>query len=326
MQRCESATEIDDTAAVWAIRLEERQCDPDLASELDVWLAGDPRRSGALLRAQAALCFLQRGRALEGTEAFASPGPAAINRRKLIVGGGAAGLAAAAGIAGVSFIRRVPVVPSLHYATLMGEVLRVPLQDGTVATLNTATQIDVAFTGGLRAVSLIAGEALFEVAEDALPFVVSSGPVRFKTLRTTCSIRRRNAKSSILVTEGTVDAWVSKAGQAPVHLKAGNSALISDDGTHRVTTVDSAEINRQLAWRTGEIFLTGQTVEEAVEEFNRYSAHKILVANVALAHEKVVGRFRSDQPEAFANAVATTLQAGVVRDGNVIRLVRATLR
>jgi hypothetical protein len=39
--------------------------DAPYAPELQAWLDGDPRRPGAFLRAQAALSFLDRARALE---------------------------------------------------------------------------------------------------------------------------------------------------------------------------------------------------------------------------------------------------------------------
>ncbi|MEO7680183.1 MAG: FecR domain-containing protein [Sphingomonas sp.] len=58
-----------DGAARWAIRLDAGALAPADQSALDTWLEADPRRDGALLRAQATLSYLDRGRALGGLAA-----------------------------------------------------------------------------------------------------------------------------------------------------------------------------------------------------------------------------------------------------------------
>src|SRR5688500_9811919 len=93
----------DDAAIAWAIRLDNGPLDDQAQSELDAWLAADERRAGALLRAEATLSFLDRGRALaepplpaEGSEAGPVLAPR-FGRRAFLIGGGITGLAAAAG-------------------------------------------------------------------------------------------------------------------------------------------------------------------------------------------------------------------------------------
>jgi len=41
-----SASEIDDEAALWAVRIDARGPDAEEDPELKAWLAGDPRRAG----------------------------------------------------------------------------------------------------------------------------------------------------------------------------------------------------------------------------------------------------------------------------------------
>jgi transmembrane sensor len=84
----------------------------------------------------------------------------------------------------------------------------------------------------------------------------------------------------------------------------------------------SADVERSLAWREGEIVLEGETLDEAVAQFNRYNARKLVISDPGLAAEKLVGQFRATDPQTFAEAVATTLGAKVEEEGDTIRLSR----
>lgn len=173
MNRVESARQIDEEAADWAVRREEHESDPVFAAALEAWLAADPRRQGALLRAEAALSYLNRGRALGRVDTETSR-PHRITRRGLIVGGGALA-AMAAGVAGLAFLLSQPE----SYHTAFGEVRKVPLADGSLSAINTDTNIQVAMTSDLRRLILTKGEAWFNVAKDPKrPFLVEAGDVR----------------------------------------------------------------------------------------------------------------------------------------------------
>jgi transmembrane sensor len=96
------ATSVDDDMTVWwAIRLDGEALTAAEQDALDAWLGEDERRRGALLRAQAALSYLDRGRALAtpGAPPSSEARPyeeAHLGRRSFLVGGGVvAGLTAA---------------------------------------------------------------------------------------------------------------------------------------------------------------------------------------------------------------------------------------
>src|SRR5262249_52423190 len=60
-----------------------------------------------------------------------------------------------------------------HYDTAVGEQRSVALSDGSVVTLNAASSITVEMSRGRRTIRLLSGEALFQVAHDAVrPFDV----------------------------------------------------------------------------------------------------------------------------------------------------------
>ena len=56
----------------------------------------------------------------------------------------------------------------------------------------------------------------------------------------------------------------------------------------------------------------------AAAEFNRYNARKIVIADEAMGEEKLVGWFRTNEPESFARAAASSFGGKVSVRGDVI--------
>ena len=310
----QSASDIDDDAADWAARLDGRPGDD---GGVETWLAGDPRRAGALLRARAALSLLDRARALPKPDLQPNP---SMPRRRLLVGGGTL---LAAGIGGLAFLH----LSAERYQAGVGEIRRVPLADGSSATLNTATRLAVQLDKTQRNIRLDQGEAWFRVAKDRTrPFVVAAGDVRVRAVGTAFSVRRQGDGVLVLVTEGVVEVWREGAQGHRVKVGAGSRIVLAEGQPPQPIFEPAQNIDDALAWRQGLIVMRGMSLGEAAADFNRYNARKLIVDDPDLAAETVVGRFRTDEPEAFASSVAIALEAGVeVRpDAIVLRRPRAS--
>lgn len=309
-----SANEIDDEAALWAVRIDARGAEAEQDPELKAWLAGDPRRAGALLRAQAAISFLDRGRALAGSTPLQTPSS---NRRALIAAG-----AVLAALVGGGLWRLRPQ----RLDTGLGEIRRVPLADGSMVAINTNSTLEIDLKPKAREISLKQGEAWFQVAKDPeRPFVVAAGPVRVRAVGTAFSVRRREQEASgvdIMVTEGVVEAWVEGV-DAPRHRLSAGGRLVLASTTATPVVESASDIERSLAWRNGEIALDGESLEEAAKLFNRYNSRPIVIEDPDLAKERFVGLFQTNAPESFASAVAATLGAEVRVDERAIRISRA---
>ena len=317
MTSFQSAKEIDDEAADWAARVDGRELDADQHPELQVWLAGDARRAGAFLRAQAAISFLDRGRALAGVDQAIEP--KSPSRRGLLTGVGGALAASLAG--GAVFLT------SRHQRldTQLGEIRRVPLADGSLVAINTTTALDVTMKPKSRQILLRRGEAWFQVAKDAdRPFVVSAGLVRVRAVGTAFSVRRDGDGVNVMVTEGVVETWVEGQAGPRQRLAAGNRIQLVGY-TAPVVAESPSEIERSLAWRNGEIALDGESLGDAAGQFNRYNSRQIVIDDADLARERFVGLFRTNEPESFAAAVAATIGATVSEDDKIIRLSRDRL-
>jgi transmembrane sensor len=310
---------VDDAAARWAIRLDAGDLPADDQALLDAWLAVDPRHGGALLRAQGALSWLDRGRALGGGEVPVAVEPDhprwRIGRRGLLVG---AGSGVAAALAGFFVLRPAALVVDSG----LGEIRRVPLADGSLATLNTTSRIAVTLADTKRTVQLEDGEAWFRVAPDKTrPFTVEAGQIRVRAVGTAFSVRRRGDGADVLVTEGTIETWVVGRENERRRISAGSRGFVSEAQNNiEVAAGAGPEIERQLAWRSGELALDGETLAYAVGEINRYNVRKLVLADPSLGSTPLVGYFRTTEPENFGRAVAAMTGARVTVEGDVIRL------
>lgn len=317
MSKVQRATEIDDEAALWAVRSDARELEPGTEAELAAWLAGDPRRQGAFLRAQAALSLVDRARALPAADLHPETATSGPSRRALLAWGG--GGAAAAAVGGAVFLGNAGVE---RFSTGLGEIRRAPLADGTQMIMNTESTLTVRVSGRRRQIDILRGEAWFDVAHDpSRPFVVKAGAARFEALGTAFSVRQLGGRTDLQVTEGVVEARRA-AGGLHAEVKAGQRLSVTDQDQAFVVKPDPAAIRRSLAWRQGELVLDGETLAEAAAEFNRYNSLKIIVEDPELGDEQLVGLFRTGDPESFVTSVTTLLQAEVRREGETLRIRR----
>jgi transmembrane sensor len=309
----ETGEAINRQATEWLARIDRQGLDAQLKAELDQWLDGDTRRRGAFLRARASWQALDRAGAME--PAAAKPQP---SRRGLLWGGGAI----AASLAGLLTVRVLgEKAERTEITTALGEIRRTPLSDGSMAAVNTETVLAVEMRPRQRDITLDRGEAWFLVAKDKTrPFVVAAGEVRVRAVGTAFSVRRRGGGADVQVTEGVVETWVVGREKQAIRLSAGSRAFIGDAGVEKAAVEAPVEIDRSLAWRSGQIILDGDTLGDAAAEFNRYNARKVVITDPAVARQTLVGRFRTNEPENFARAVAAMVGAPVRVTNDEIRV------
>jgi transmembrane sensor len=300
-----------DEAAEWVARMDSGCWTADLEAELEQWLAGDEKNPGALLHAQAVWHRLDDATA----ERVPSSNDNGARPHKWWLGGAAAALLAVVGT--------LSILPDRgqEYRTQIGEIRRVPLGDGSIATINTASDVDVNLAKDQRDIVLERGEAWFQVAHDRKrPFVVAAGRVRVVAVGTAFAVRREKGGAEVLVTEGVVEAWASGAEGRKVRLAAGHQAFIGDNAAVRRQTAPPSSIDRALAWRGGKIELVGDTLGDAAEEFNRYNERKIVIRDKRLADERFNGLFSVDDPEGFVRAVGQSLNVRVRGDRDQLEI------
>jgi transmembrane sensor len=315
----ETAQDIDRIATEWVARMDRAPLSADRAAELKQWLAGDRRRRGAFLRAQAIWMRSESARALGpqyNPEDF-QPDPTAARiepRSRFIKWSGA--LAA-------SFVLVVMLVATVTmptaYATAKGEMRTVPLGNGTTVTLNTDTRINVYDDEGGRRVRVVRGEVLIEGAGTSVPTTIEVGEKHLQASGATFVVRKlEDRPAEVLVQDGRVVlAEPTQASEFP--LPPNTSTSLPDGKEWQLTALAFGQMGRELAWREGKIALQGETLAQAVAVFARYSDTPIVIADPALAKMQVTGLFAVNNPWGFSQAVAEVFNAEVhQQDGRIV--------
>jgi transmembrane sensor len=90
-------------------------------------------------------------------------------------------------------------------------------------------------------------------------------------------------------------------------LAAGQAAVLLP-GRMTVSEVTPQLIERRLAWTAGRLEFRGESLAEAVAEFNRYNQRQIRLADPSLGTLRVGGNFKATDPESFAAALASAFK------------------
>jgi len=301
------ASKIDREAFVWVAR-QELGLTPKEQRKLDAWLARSPEHPRAFLHARAWTEHLERIAALHR----ASPeqivvSPPTLNRRALLVTGVSA--VATAGLA-VLLAKEwlAPQVRMERHETRMGQVSKVALLDTSELLLNTATRVLVGYGPARREARFVRGEALFTVRSDPRPFIVHVGDWVLRTAGAAFDVRQNVQSFAVAVSEGSLEvlhAVARRAGQ--LQLAANQEATLGSGEAAQVHPVSGTEIERRLAWRTGMIIFNGQSARDAVAEMNRYSTRKIVLPDLPISRQPLLGSFRISDSDAFVSMLQVTL-------------------
>jgi transmembrane sensor len=327
MAERETSRHIDEKAADWIARLDRGRLSGEESEALEAWLRGDPRRRGAMLRADALSMLSESAQALgpdfdpQRFTDFTTPARAPISRRKVLAWAGAGGLVAASIVAlGIS----LPAAGAI--ATGLGEVRLVTLDDGSTVMLNTQTRVRVRYDSGERRIELLEGEAYFTIVHDRRPFLVDLGDTRLRAAQATFRVRKLGGTPvDILVDRGGL--VLGMEGTQALILRANTRLVLPQGGPGGALVpqpVSPDLLSRELAWRDGKIAFEGDRLDQAAAAFARYSNTRIEIRDPELASEPVTGLFSASDPAGFGRAVAGIFDARVEQRDNVVILSRGS--
>jgi transmembrane sensor len=304
---------IDNQALGWLQIQAERELDADQRATLDAWLEEDTRHKGAYIRAMVINNAISQAVSHQdlypGEDRYAlrsdEPDTRGVNRRAWLKYGA---LAASLGVIGVGMSLGL-TERATTLATSKGEFRRVALADTSVASINSNSKLEVKLLDHKRQVVLVRGEAWFEVAKDKTkPFIVEAGDVRVRAVGTAFGVNRLKDGAEVLVTEGTVEVWT---GKAKALLTAGQHSFVPYQTAQITVAQQPQEVQRKLAWRDGKLIFTRQTLREAVADFNRYSAKKIIISDPSLEGKRIFGQYQIDAAEQFARDIGAYLNVPI---------------
>jgi transmembrane sensor len=320
-----SSREVDDRAAIWAARVDAGILSAEEKAELSLWTDEDPRHLGAFAKANAIMAYSHRIKTLSpnfNLGNHASESTPIVSRRVVL-----SGSVAAAGIiaAGLFHTAIREALTEKSFATQIGETRLVPLDDGSLVTLNTDSKIVVSYSEERRDIKLIHGEALFDVAKNKnRPFVVDADGTQVRAVGTSFSVSMLPDKPvEVFVREGIVE--LNRPGVSvapPVRLVANNRAIAPENAPIETGAVDPAVLTRALSWRVGRLAFEGDSLKDAAAAFARYSDTRIEIDDPIIANKTITGLFVSNDPIGFSEAVAQSFSLHADVAGKVVRISR----
>jgi transmembrane sensor len=336
----QTASEIAAVATAWLIRL-EREATPELWEELQQWLDVHPRHRAEFIRQRTAWNRCDKLKMLRPSDGTIDP--QLLSKIQLVdpedeyptpeAATGKSGRAGRAGgmLGGIDLSRRgwlaaaaftgLAVLGAWYvafqgewatYRTAVGALQQIALSDGSSVDLNTDSQMRVRMTGTRRDIVLERGEALFHVAHDGKrPFFVTAETTVVRAVGTAFSVRiREDNRVEVLVTEGRVAVGTPTVDTAnQLDLAASATPLSIDEdaavshGRVSIKRMHTDEIARKLAWTGGHLFFQGETLREAVSEFNRYNLRHLSIADPSILEMSVGGNFTATDPDSFVDAL-----------------------
>lgn len=289
---------------------------------LDQWLAESPENLIAYWRLEAAWNRAQRLSAMRGSANASADRLRTRDWFAFLRIPAAAALAVLVGLGAMAYLRgaawHAPVMQS--FATGIGGHKILKLADGTKIELTTSTAVRLAI-GVKREIWLDRGEAYFQVAHDpAHPFILNVRGQRIVDVGTKFLVRD-SGQVDVMVADGEIriESNAAKPQHAPVLVKA-NQAAVADVDSVAVVKKAPAEIEAALAWRDGALVFDDTPLRDVVEEFNRYSTTKLVLADERTASITVGGTFPTSGVESFVRVAEHILKLHANRQGNSVIL------
>lgn len=195
------------------------------------------------------------------------------------------------------------------YQTAAGEQEAVVLPDGSRVTLNTGTALELDFSGARRGVTLLKGEAYFDVTPDPdRPFRVTAGFSQVEVLGTAFSVRTDSDGDFVALNHGHVEVVHKDTMHHRAALEAGESIAVSPKA---LRPVEKADTEQSFAWLERQIVFENRPFSEAISDIARYHGAPVIIMSSRLKSIRVNGDYKLDNSERVIRSL-TSAAGGVV--------------
>lgn len=301
----------------WIVRLSSGAAGAEDLARFRAWRDAAPAHARAFARERA---FWQDLGGLDAVlerapDGATDTGPARrlLDRRGVLLGGGAL---AAASVAGAVMVPKWLLWQQADAITGIGEMVEFDLPDGSRAALNTDSAIALDFTAEARQVTLLRGEAEFWVRPAAQPFRVAALGGSAQALGTVFSVRLAGDLATVAVARGAVRV---SDGAAAVDLGAAQQTSYGPEAPPLAPVAIDRDI--AFAWRGGRIIFEGKPLGQALDELGRYLPERIVMAPGVDAAVPVSAVFSTAEALPAVQALARTQGRSARRIPGVMILI-----
>lgn len=289
------ADEIQERALYWVGRMYE-STDAMSADEREAywsWMFADPRHERAFNGLAATHNMMLDRPAAEKTRLQTwEAGYRAHSRRQFIGWWALAASVLVAMITGGYYIQSRGVFGE-SFVTRTGETRTVTFKEGSVAYLNTRTHLRWAGSERDRRIVMDDGEALFDVAHDAVrPFHVVLDNSEIRVLGTRFNVYRKpGGETLVTVLEGSVEVrgFGDRNGKTAWSRRLGPNQQIQYQRIGLMREPYATDAQNAVTWRTGVLRFNNEPVPNVFDELTRYTDQRIVVRDPQLSEVRVSG-------------------------------------
>lgn len=196
------------------------------------------------------------------------------------------------------------------FTTETGQYQSVHLPDGSVAHMNTASAFSIDFSGDVREVTMTSGEVIFDVAKDAnRPFIVSALDGQAMAVGTMYGVRIKDDCAKVTVQEGIVE--VRNGDGSALRLSAGEQAIYQNGQAPKLN--GDADLGGYGSWQRGKLIFNSRPLGDVIDEAQRHTSGRIVIARDALRDMKVTGVFETAALDDLLQSIEQTTGAGVLK-------------
>ncbi len=206
-----------------------------------------------------------------------------------------------------------PVYDTHRVATAVGETTTLTMADGTRIYLNTDSELRVESRLFSRRMTLVRGEAGFDVAHTYRSFVVEANRTTVTDIGTMFDVRNLEDGARVSVQQGSVEVR-SDGGQTEV--LAANQALRSAGG--RLEHLPDLDADQSGAWRRGKLYFNGTPLREAVTDMQRYLAQPIMLSDARIGELRLSGEYDIKDVDDLLRVLPTILPVTVKRGAHAV--------
>ena len=319
---------ITDEALDWFLRLQDEPLDAAAREEFERWRQSDPKcdETYASLERMRGMPSLHRA-----VEKHVGPGYGRMPIRQPVAATPSFATAlwskrVAAVAAAVLLVVGLFQAPDLilrwraDHVTAVGQRETIQLSDGSTMTLNTDSAVALDFENGHRQVTLLKGEAFFDVRQDTgQSFLVTTGLSETEDLGTTFLVRRDEGEDCVILKDGLVIVRRLSDRAESVVLDPGEKVVVTPNALSPAKAVD---IGQSFAWLDGYVILRDQVFSRALSTLRRYHDGAVIVAGDRLDEAKVSGNYNVDEPQTAIRTLAEAAGGTVTRLPGGILIIR----
>ena len=228
-----------------------------------------------------------------------------------------------------------PVGIPAHHETKIAELKKISLEDGSIVTLGAKSHISVSFDKDTRIVSLVGGEAFFDVAKDSdRPFLVAVGDTIVRVVGTKFEVKDADDDIRVAVLEGNV--LVVRGAEITDVARSQDIAILKDrfetetltenlkfsagSGSDAVQKLDQAVPG---TWRSGRLAYEDASLSEIIADVNRYSRRPIEIDDESLKSLRFTMGFKTSEISQLLTILDSSEVIEVLDDDTNTIVIRA---